>query len=144
MSYAVQADLLDRVTAVELVQLTDDEKTGQVDVTKVQAALDRATGVIDSYVRTRYQTPLQTSNTATEICVDLTLYYLFSRRAQKMRETVRQSYDDAIAILKDISTGKASLDQPVGAPTPQTSSAGAVRPRDQRETFGKHNMEGFI
>jgi phage gp36-like protein len=143
MSYAVQSDLLTRITPAELTQLTDDAGIGAPNATTVQANLDRATALIDSYCRARYQTPLQTSNTATEICIDLSVYFLFTRRPQKMRETVRQSYEDAIAFLKDISTGKASLDQPAGAPTPQTSTASAVKPQHSHLRFGGHNLEGW-
>jgi len=143
MSYAVQADLLQRVTAAELVQLTDDTRSGSVNATIVTNALIEATGQIDSYVRARYQTPLQTSSTATRLCRDIAVYLLYQRRPQQMKETVRDAYNDAVSFLKDISTGKAQLDQPVGAPTPQTPTGGAVKPTNSHLRFGGHNLEGW-
>ena len=105
-TYAVQADLLHRLTAAELVQLTDDARSGTVNAAIVSGALVEATGQIDSYVRARYQTPLQTSSTATRLCRDIAVYLLYQRRPQQMKDTVRQAYEDAVSFLKDIATGK--------------------------------------
>ena len=143
MSYAVQSDLLLRFTAAELVQLTDDTRSGQVNAQTVQGCLDEATAQIDSYVRGRYQTPLQTSNTATRLCRDIAVYLLYSRRPQAMKETVRLAYEDAVKFLKDIASGAAQLDQPATATVPQTSTAGYTKPRDQHLKFGERNLEGW-
>lgn len=142
-TYAVQADLLQRLTAAELVQLTDDARSGTVNAAIVSGALVEATGQIDSYVRARYQTPLQTSSTATRLCRDIAVYLLYQRRPQQMKDTVRQAYEDAVSFLKDIATGKAQLDQPSGAPVAQTPTAGGIAPTNQHLRFGKCNLEGW-
>ena len=147
MAYAAQADLLLRVTPQELASITDDVNKGTsavIDETKVTAALDEASGVIDSYCRNRYQTPLQASNSVVRICRDLTIYMLYSRRPQKMQDSVRARYEDAIALLKDISTGKAQLDQPTGVTTPQTATGGAVLPTRQDLRFTDRDLKGFV
>ena len=144
MAYAALSDLLLRVTSAELVALTDDTRSGQVATDTVAGALTEASAMIDSYCRDRYGTPLQPSGTATRICRDITLYLLYSRRPQKMSDTVRQRYEDAVAVLKDISAGKASLDQPAGSTTAQTPSAGAVLPRHTGLRFTERDIEGFV
>ena len=49
MAYAVQADLVPlRLTQAELVQLTDDSNSGQVDSAVVAAALEEARRLVDS------------------------------------------------------------------------------------------------
>jgi len=145
MAYAAQSDLVPlRMTQAELVQLTDDTNTGTVNAAIVSAALEEASGRVDSYCRTRYQTPLQTSDTLTSLTLDIATFLLFSRRrSAKNMETVRQRFEDAIALLKDVSTGKASLDQPASVQTPQTS-AFSVEKSTKPLKFREHNVDGFI
>lgn len=144
MAYATNADLLQRVTPAELVQLTCDDDTKTLDQTKVDAAIAEASGKVEGYCRARYVTPLQTSQEVTAIVRDIAIYLLFSRRPQKMRDTVRQLYEDAISLLKDVSTGKASLDQPVGAAIPQSSTGGPVLPKRNGLRFTDRKLEGFV
>jgi phage gp36-like protein len=144
MPYAAQSDLVPlRMTQADLVQLTDDTNIGAVNAAVVNAALEDASGLVDSYCRTRYQTPMQASDTLNWLTLDITIYLLFSRRREtEVKETVRQGYDDAIARLKDIRDGKEQLDQPVAA-TPQTSTASVERPTRPLR-FREHNLDGFI
>lgn len=144
MAYATQNDLLQRVTLKELTQLTDDGNTGQPDPVIVGAALEEASGRVDAYCRERYQTPLQQSDTVTTITRDVAIYFLFSRRPQRMSETVRQRYEDAMALLKDISSGKAVLDQPVSATTPQTTTTDAATPSTDKTRFNDTNIGGYV
>jgi phage gp36-like protein len=143
MPYAAQSDLLQVMTLAELIQLTDDEKTGKVNAATVTDALTKASGKVEAYCRERYETPLQPNDTIVEITRDIAVYTLFGRRPGKMRDEVRQRYEDAVGVLKDISTGKASFDQPVGS-TPQATSAGGVRPRRDGLRMTEKDLEGFV
>jgi len=144
MAYATQADLLQRMTLVQLTQLTDDAKTGSPDGPTVAAALEEASGRVDSYCRSRYVTPLQQSDTVTTITRDVAVYLLWSRRPQQMSDTVRARYDDAMSLLKDVATGKAVLDQPVSAAAPQSVSAEAVTPSKDNRRFTDKDIHGFV
>jgi phage gp36-like protein len=144
MPYATQTDLLQRMSLKDLTQLTDDAGTGQADAAVVTAALEEASGRVDAYCRSRYVTPLQASDTVTTITRDVAAYMLFSRRPQKMSDTVRQRYEDAMALLKDISAGKAVLDQPVSAALPQSTNAGPVLPVRNSLRFTDRKIEGFV
>jgi phage gp36-like protein len=143
MAYATQTDLLQRMSLAELTQLTDDTGAGAPDEAIISGELEEASGKVDGYCRNKYVTPLQPSDQVTAITRDIAVYLLFSRRPQKMREVVRQRFEDAIALLKDIATGKAVLDQPAGD-TAQAINAGAVLPTRKHERFNERNLEGFI
>jgi phage gp36-like protein len=145
VAYAIQTDLVPlRMTNTELIQLTDDDGAADaVNVDIVTAALEEASGKVDSYCRSRYATPLQQSDDVKGLTLDLAVYLLFSRRREMtVGESVRQRYEDAISFLKDVAAGKAQLDQPAGT-TPQTSVQGPTI-GDRPHVFSHHNTEGFI
>jgi phage gp36-like protein len=144
VAYITQDDLLQRITMQELIQLTDDNKPpAAVNPSVVGAAIADGCAAVDSYCRNRYAVPLQPSNDVVRITRDIAVYELYSRRPQKMPEVVRQRYVDVMALLKDISVGKASLDQPVGSEAPQVPMGTAVLPRCTGEVFSDCNLEGF-
>ena len=145
MPYLTQTDLLQRMTLKQLAQLTDDSGANPptVDATVVNGVLEEASGKVDGYCRNKYATPLQASDQVTAIARDIAVYLLFSRRPGQVSKDVRERYDDAISLLKDISAGKAVLDQPVGD-TPQTINAGPVMPRRNKLRFTEHNIDGFV
>ena len=150
MPYATQDDLVPlRMTQQELVDLTDDttsddqDGAGLVNPVIVDGCLAEASARIDSYCRQRYVTPLQPSDTIKGITLDIAQYLLFTRRrTTKPNETVGERYLAAIAFLKDVAAGRASLDQPITAATPQSGSGGAtVTQCPQR--FSDENLSGW-
>ncbi len=146
MPYAAQSDLVPlRLTEAELVQLTCDDNTATVNAATVSAALEEASGMVDSYCRGRYQTPLQTSDDVKAKTLDIALYLLFRRRRNaKNGEIIRQGYDDAIAFLKDVAASKASIDQPA-ADTPQSSLSGPeISRRDHHLRFKDRHLDGYV
>jgi phage gp36-like protein len=153
MPYAVQSDLVPlRMTQKDLTELTVDEPSGNPETdaattaSVTSAALEEASGRVDSYCRARYVTPLQQSDDVKALTLDIAQYLLFSRRrTTKISETVQQRFDQAIAFLKDISMAKASLDQPATAASPQTSMAGPqISEKDCHLKFSERNIEGFV
>lgn len=150
MAYATQADLVPlRMTSAELVQLTDDSESdtdpgaGEVNTAIVDGTLAEASARIDSYCRQRYVTPLQPSDTIKGLCLDIAQYLLFTRRrTTKPNETVAERYLDAVSFLKDIASGKASLDQPATATQPQTSSGNALVTANP-QSFSDDNLLGW-
>lgn len=144
MAYAVQSDLVPlRLTQAELVQLTCDDATATVNVATVSAALEEASGIVDSYCRQRYQTPLQAGDDVKGKTLDIAVWLLFRRRRNaKNGEIIRQGYEDAIAFLGQVSTGKATLDQPVGS-TPQTADS-SVQKSTKPLIFDECQLKGFV
>lgn len=147
MAYAAQSDIApNRMTQQELIQLTCDDSSQVVNADIVAEKIAEAGGIVDSYCRARYGTPLATSQVVLKVTVDIAVYLLFSRRRGGLQPTelVRQNYEDALAFLKDVATAKASLDQPAGD-TPQISSAGPqISERDRRLTFRESEIEGYV
>jgi phage gp36-like protein len=142
MSYAAKADLSPRrISAAELVQLTDDTNSGSTNDQVVTDVLNEASAMIDSYCRNRYTVPLQSSDQVKGLCLTIAEYLLYLRR-KRVKPDVRQSYEDAISFLKDVSMGKAGLDQPINA-TPQ-SGGGDVQSTEVPEKFSDDNLAGFI
>jgi phage gp36-like protein len=148
--YATQDDLVPlRMTQKDLDEITVDEPSGDpavdaaVTARIVTAAMTEASGRVESYCRQRYQTPLQASEDVKSLTLDIAIFLLFSRRrTTEITETVEQRFEQAIAFLKDVSNGKASLDQPVTAALPQQASGDAVvthRP----ERFSDRNLDGY-
>ena len=140
MAYCTQSDLLNQMTTEELVQLTDDAGSGSVDTAKVDAALNAASATIDAYAGARYTLPLETSEKIKHLCVDLAVYELEKRR-RRVREVTLSARDTALNFLRDLSRGRAVLDQPAGA-NPQSSEADVKKTSQDRE-FSDTNLEGF-
>jgi len=144
MTYAVKADLADRLTDSQLIQLTDFEDAGVVVDSRITAAIAAATGKIDSYANGRYGTPLAVSNQVKNLCLDLTVWELYMNRHRTLPETEQIRYDEAMKLLKDVSRGAASLDGQ-GAGEQQTSTMDVqVRDHDaDPEVFDDNKLEGF-
>ncbi len=109
MSYATSQQFIDRIGEPETIQLTnlDDPAATTVNTVPLEAALADASAVIDGYCGGRYQLPLVPLPViVTRYCVAIARQYL---DRIKTREDVRQEYEDAIAALKDISSGKMSI-----------------------------------
>ncbi len=110
--YISQDNLSSQISEKELIALTDDEGLGTPNWDVVNAEIDHAEAVIDSYIGSRYKLPLATVPTVLKkIAVDMAVYFLESRR-RAPTEKRRQNYEDAITFLKDISKGMASLGMP--------------------------------
>jgi phage gp36-like protein len=147
MAYATQADLVPlRMTAKDLMELTDDDNTGAINTATVMAALEEASGRVESYCRMRYVIPLQQSDDVKAMTLDIAVYLLFCRRREtSASETVQHRFDQAISFLKDIAAARASLDQPSTALQPQTSHGGpTISQKDGNLAFSHKNLEGYI
>jgi phage gp36-like protein len=97
-----------------------------VDTEKVTEAIAKADALIDGYCGQVAEVPFTTIPAIVkQHSITLAIYFLYIRRSMAP-ELVRTNYEDAIAYLKDISTGKAAL-PPVGeadvAAAPQASRA---------------------
>jgi phage gp36-like protein len=147
MAYATQADLVPlRLTAKDLTELTDDDNTGTICATTVTAALEEASGRVESYCRNRYVTPLQKSDDVKALTLDIAVYLLFSRRRETtVGDTVQQRFDQAISFLKDIAAAKASLDQPSTSLQPQVSLGGpTISNKDGHLRYSDRHIEGYV
>jgi phage gp36-like protein len=120
VSYATQADLIARFGAEELVELTDRAEAQTIDANAVTAALADADATIDGYLAGRYAVPVvPVPPLLLRLAADITRYLLHGKAAP---DTVRRAYDDALKLLRDLSSGSAVLTG-VAAPAPGASPA---------------------
>jgi len=120
MPYAIVQEMIDRFGEKEILQLTnrEDPRNGAIDEFVVENAIADAGNRIDSYLGQRYSLPLATiPGGIKDACIHMARYNLYD---DKKPEWVKDRYNEAVAWLKDIATGKASLgeiEEPAAAPS---------------------------
>ena len=110
MPYATQADLLNKVSADVLEQLTDLEEAGSIDTDVLAESIARADAEIDTYLRVRGETvPLtDVPNIVTQLSVALTLADLYENR-EAMPDTIKDRREWARDWLRRFAKGEVSL-----------------------------------
>jgi len=107
MTYATQADLTDRFGATELAQRTDRTNGTVIDTVVLGRALSDADAEIDSYLATRYELPLPSIPVIlVRLACEIVRYRLYDDGTP---ETVRVRYQDAVSLLKRLSSGDVQL-----------------------------------
>ena len=142
MTYILQSDIeASGVSTAQLVQLTDDEKTGEVDTDKVTKAIEDAESEVNGYVGKRYSVPIAPPipNLVQKLSTDIAVWNLWRRR-QRAPENVRQAYEDAIKTLEKIAAGEIVLD--VEALPPASTLTGGEVFGPER-VFTRDKMKGF-
>ncbi len=120
MTYATQQDLVDRFGNDELIQLTDRDNTGAIDAMVVSRALGDADAEINGYLAAQYTLPLASVPAVlVRLACDIARYQL---SADRVTESVRDRYKDAVAFLKSLSKGEAQLGVETGQPAQPTES----------------------
>ena len=113
MAYATVSDMVSRFGEVELIRLTTPE--GQdataIDVVAVDRALTEASATIDTYLRQRYQVPMDLAppEIARATCM-LARYDLSLGENREPSEQTRLARKEAIDWLTLIAGGKVLLD----------------------------------
>ena len=140
MSYATQSDMTERYGAVELAQLTDRDAGLVINVAVLARALADADAEIDGYLATRYQLPLaSTPVVLVRLAADIARYRLFDNR---VTDLVRNRYQDAVSLLKRISSGDVQL----AGVTPVAASGGsgnAVAARVPASVFSPTQLASY-
>lgn len=143
MSYSTLQMIKDRIPEKTLVQLTDDKKLGVVDEMITAATQLTAYGLVNGYCGVKYAVPFATiPDVIPGLEADIAAYLLYKRKVDEIPESKRTAYEDAIAFLKDVSRGIASLgvDPPPAAPT--TGGAESNKTTNDR-VFTRKKMDAF-
>jgi len=107
MAWANQQDLIDRFGQDELLALADRDNNSVIDTAIVDQALVDAQSLAESYVRQRYPAGFTVvPDLLKSLVCDLARFRL---DADNPRDNVTKRNDAAIAILRDIASGKATL-----------------------------------
>ena len=140
MSYATIADIRSELDEDVLVQLTDDDDTGETDTDIVDKALADANAVVDGYIGKRHDLPFASPPAIlAKLETDIAIVNLFNRRNGPPEHRQKQ-YENAIAFLEKVNAGKITLgpNDPDGtsqADKAQVSSRDAIFTRDTLENW---------
>jgi phage gp36-like protein len=123
-----------------LAQLTDREAGLVIDTAVLARALSDADAEIDGYLATRYTLPLaSTPEVLVRLAADMARYRLFGDR---VTEVVRTRYQDAVSVLKRLSSGEVQLAN--ASPVPASGGTGnAVATRTGERVFGSTQLANY-
>jgi len=139
MTYASQQDLIDRFGEQEIVQITDrtNSPPSTIDATKVARALSDADTIINSYIASRYDTPVSpVPDVLVEKACAIARYKLYSDGAP---DRVNTDYGDALKWLVQVSSGVVVLSGASSPPAAQSIS-GTVKVSAPARTFTRDSM----
>jgi phage gp36-like protein len=109
----VLEDLIEAKDLRTISQLSNDESNpAEPDENVVNLNIQKACNVIDSFISGRYATPLQNvPGIIKDICIDLTVYNLYTRRNREISKesAVYLDHQAAMDILKRISEKNKSV-----------------------------------
>ncbi len=144
MVYSTLTDIQRLITERTVIQLTDDENLGTVNLARVAGAIDQADAEIDSYCGGRFRVPFViVPDIVKKMSVDIAIYNLYSRRVEEMPEVRTDRYKNAIRQLEGISKGLISIGEAVSPPG--TTSEGGVTTNKTISTriFTRGNLSGL-
>ncbi|MEY9358955.1 phage gp36-like protein [Bradyrhizobium yuanmingense] len=142
MTYATQAELVERFGETMLIDLTDraDPPAGAIDAGVVADALTDTDAMIDGYLLGRYLLPLAATPTLLKDLAKAIAIYKLHRDA--VSDKIRSDYEDALKTLRLIASGDIRLN--VAGVEPASSGANGVRTTDRPRDFTPDNLKGFI
>jgi phage gp36-like protein len=142
MTYATQGQLIARFGEDMLIELTDraEPPAEEIDAAVVADALADADAAIDGYLKGRYTLPLsETPPLVRNLALAIAIYLM---HRNSVSEKVRNDYNDALRMLRDIAAGTVRLD--VAGVEPTSSGASGVRTNDRARPFTPDNLKGFV
>jgi phage gp36-like protein len=131
VGYCTEEDLKKVLPKSSLMQLVDDDRTGDSTEPSVRIveAISQADGEIDSYLEGLGILPLTGTVPAIirQCSCSLAIYNLYSRHNETIPETREMRHKDAVRILRDIRDKKTMLpSESVPATSPSGFSMGVV------------------
>lgn len=142
MAYASKDDLVALHGLDPINRLADRDGNGAADDATVARALDDASALIDGYIAIRVSLPLvPVPAVVRNLAMDIAIYRL-ANDAGLLAEDMRKRYEDAIAFLKDVARGIATVPQPKPADAPVTpvASPQSVLFDGPPRLFGRHAL----
>ena len=110
MAYCTKTDIEKMIPAADVIDLTDDEGTGEYIASRVSEAIAQADAEIDGYCGAKYSVPFTTVPSTVKKCsVDIAVYNLYSRKMEKIPDTRTDRYKNAIRFLEKVAEGKISI-----------------------------------
>ncbi len=142
MAYATVTDMINRFGAAELTRLTTPEgqDMAAIDTVAVERAIAEASGLVDSYLRTRYEVPLVgVPIEITGAACTLARYSLAMGENREPTEQMRLARKETIDWLSAIGAGRVTLNGAVPASTTQSGA----RTSDRCRPFNTDSLAGW-
>jgi phage gp36-like protein len=112
MGYATKADIDELYGTDLLVRIADYDRDGTPDDEVVGKGLQAGDEICDAYLSAQYPVPVTPTPGIVKNCaIDIAVYKIALGRTGRTDE-MRVRYEDALAILEKISTGKVGLGLP--------------------------------
>jgi len=138
MAYCTQSDILKQLDEEILIQLTDDDGTGEVDSDVVDRAIADADEEIDAYLSGKYSLPFDTTpNLVRKVSVTLAICNLYARRDDTIPETRKENCERARKDLNLIAKGMMKLDVPEPSVDTDHGVEVTTSKSDRKFTVGK-------
>lgn len=148
MAYIELQDLLDELGEDTLIQLTDNEGTGEINQNRIDKAIQYAQGVFDAYARARYSIPVPATPMVKSLNLDMAILHLYKSRSTVTKDSVYEvrkiANDDAIKLLTAINQGKAALDVPAVEETKEVpATSDRILTNAGRSKFTDDKLSGY-
>lgn len=112
MGYATKEDIDELYGTDLLVRVADYDRDGTPDPAVVAKGLEGADEICDAYLSAQYTIPVvPTPGVVRNCAIDIAVYKMALGRTSRTDE-MRVRYEDALALLEKISTGKVGLGLP--------------------------------
>ncbi|WP_420343945.1 gp436 family protein [Paenirhodobacter sp.] len=105
--YAALDDLIERAGDVEIRSIADRDRDGIADPAVIEAALQDADNLVNTYIGAKYPVPLASTPPIVRTWATSIARYVLHRNGAP--DHVEADYKDAIAALKDVARGTATL-----------------------------------
>lgn len=148
MAIVTQTLLESRIGTEELIRLTDDAATGDVNTTVLDQAIAEGEAEINVRLGSRYVTPPALTDAATRAAVlkyylDCVVYALYRHRNRNVTdEAIVKDHDAALAWAKDVGTGKLLLAGETLVTTAGVATGGVLMVEDEA-VFSRESMKGL-
>ena len=110
MMYATADDFVLRIGEQQAIELTDRDRTGEINQQVLAVALADSSSQIDGYLLGRYPLPLVTvPDNLVLICCDIARYRLVSMSEVTITDEIIERYKLSLKELEQIASGKISL-----------------------------------
>lgn len=143
MAYITLAELEKQFQRTTLLLLSDDELTGAVVTSVIDAAISTAQELIDAYLGLRYEIPLYTvPPIVTKIAGDVVMYELYARRPDlDTPQGVTDRFKNALKLLENIAHGKVMLN--ATELITESGSGGILSNKTENDALFKGRLGGY-
>ncbi len=135
--YASVANMVARFGELEVIQVSDRDRTGDIDHAVVNVALSDASLEIDGYL-SRYNPPISpTPPVLVRVACEIAHYRLLGINNTLLTDEIIKRYDRNILWLKDVKSGKAALNGVVNDNDGKDDSGDAVQFNSGTRVFSR-------